>query len=132
MTALTDDEREFIEAGLAKLTPIDAAHALGIGRIIDGLAGRIDDLERVRDSPETADFIRGIQIEVAHQRERWKATDPVKTAADWFWLVGYLAGKALHSAMHGDSKKALHHTVTAAAALANWHSAMNSDSVSGA
>jgi hypothetical protein len=42
---------------------------------------------------------------------------------DWFWLIGYLAGKALASHIAGDIDKALHH-ITAAAALCNWHSAV--------
>lgn len=96
--------------------------------------GLLDTIERLdalcvkllaeRDSPETADFARGVQLETAHQRERWTATDPEKTPPDWFWLVGYLAGKALHSHLAGDFEKARHHAITTAAACANWHRTM--------
>ena len=50
--------------------------------------------------------------------------DAGKAPADWFWLVGYLAGKALHAHAAGDTTKAEHHIITTAAALANWHLAM--------
>ncbi len=48
-------------------------------------------------------------------------------AADWFWLIGYLAGKALMHALAGDRDKAKHHTISTAAALLNWHRAMGED-----
>lgn len=87
-----------------------------------------DELQRLRalvNTPELHDFARGVTLEAAHQRERWgNEHDAGKTAADWFWLVGYLAGKALHSQNGGDTDKALHHTISTAAALANWHGAI--------
>ena len=74
------------------------------------------------DAPEVRDFTEGVRREVAHQRKRWGSEhDAGKTPADWFWRIGYLAGKALHAHAAGDTEKALHHTVTTAAALANWH-----------
>ena len=77
------------------------------------------------NTPELHDFARAVRLEGAHQRERWGTEhDEGKTPADWFWLIGYLAGKALASHLKGDADKALHHTITAAAALANWHSAI--------
>jgi len=39
-------------------------------------------------------------------------------------LIGWLAGKAVHSHIKGDVDKTLHHTITAAAALANWHASV--------
>ena len=83
-------------------------------------AGRVAGLEEERarlDIPEVNDFIEGVRREAAHQRQRWGSDhDEGKTDADWFWLIGYLAGKALHK-----PEKRLHHLVTTAAALANWH-----------
>lgn len=75
------------------------------------------------NTPELHDFIKAVPLEAVHQRERWGSDhDDGKTPADWFWLLGYLGGKALRSHLDGDTTKALHHTITAAAALANWHS----------
>ena len=72
--------------------------------------------------------IRGhtpLALEAAHQRERFSVDhDAGKGPEDWFWLVGYLAGKALRSAIAGDLDKALHHCISTAAALANWHAAL--------
>jgi len=74
------------------------------------------------NTPEINDFATGVLREAAHQRERWgDQHDAEKTDEEWFWLFGYLAGKALHSAKAGDHEKAMHHTITAAAAMANWH-----------
>ncbi|WP_428968241.1 hypothetical protein ACQR50_10315 [Sphingomonas sp. Xoc002] len=74
------------------------------------------------NTPETADFMAGVPLEAAHQRERWGVShDGGKTPFDWFWLIGYLAQKAASSQVAGDMDKALHHTISTAAALANWH-----------
>jgi hypothetical protein len=82
-------------------------------------------LRALINAPETLSFTESVQLEVAHQRERWGAdSDAGKTPADWFWLVGYLAGKALHAHARGDVNKALHHTISTSAALANWHASI--------
>lgn len=78
-------------------------------------------LEGLINSPVTEDWLLGVRIEAAHQQERWHADhDAGKTDPDWFWLVGYLAGKALFSAMQGNVDKAKHHTISTGAALLNW------------
>lgn len=77
------------------------------------------------NTPELHDFTRAVVLEAAHQRERWGADhDAGKEPADWFWLIGYLAGKALAAALAVDRDKALHHCISSAAALANWHAAL--------
>lgn len=84
-----------------------------------------EELERLRallNTPETEDFDRAVPLEAAHQVERWGAAkDEGKNPEDWFWLVGYLAGKALSAMKAGDMVKAKHHTISTAAALRNWH-----------
>ena len=71
------------------------------------------------NTPEIDDFLAAVQNEALHQRERWQNEhDAGKTDADWFWLIGYLAGKALHK-----PEKMLHHIITTAAACLNWHAA---------
>lgn len=70
------------------------------------------------NTPRTEDFFAAVRTEAAHQVERWGADhDAGKTDADWFWLIGYLAGKAIHN-VRG---KQAHHIIAAAAALLNWH-----------
>lgn len=76
--------------------------------------------------PELKDFAAGVMLEAQHQRVRWGAQhDTGKSAADWFWLIGYLAQKAMYSHLAGDSEKAMHHCITTAAAMANWHAAVS-------
>jgi hypothetical protein len=71
------------------------------------------------NTPEINDFLKAIENEALHQRDRWGSEhDAGKTDADWFWLVGYLAGKVINK-----PEKALHHIITTAAACLNWHSA---------
>ncbi len=85
-------------------------------------------LNSLINSPETADFLEGVKREAAHQRERWGTPhDREKSAEHWYWLVGYLAGKALRSAITGNREKALHHTISSAAALSHWHAAITHD-----
>ena len=77
------------------------------------------------NTPETADFMAGVPIEAAHQRERWgSAHDTGKEPEDWVFLVGWLLGKASVAARAGEIEKAKHHTISSAAALANWHAAL--------
>lgn len=81
------------------------------------------------DEPIVDDFFAGVEREAAYQRERWGTySDAGKEPTDWFWLIGYLAGKALNSAIRGDRDKALHHTISTAAACANWHAAIKGTS----
>lgn len=83
---------------------------------------RLDDL---LNTPELHDFSEAVVLEAAHQRERWPAGhDADKTDADWYWLVGYLAAKALFNPLnHGENAidKRLHRIITVAAVAANWH-----------
>lgn len=99
--------------------PYQATERLTLLAVVDALdAGR----QAIINSPETADFMAGVPIEAMHQRERWAAEhDAGKTPFDWFWLIGYLSQKAASSQVAGDADKALHHTISTAAALANWH-----------
>lgn len=90
-------------------------------------------LEEVRkldariNNPITDDFLEGVRNEAAHQVGRWGAAhDRGKTALDWFWLIGYLAQKAATAAIAGNRTKALHHTISTAAALLNWHTHIKS------
>jgi hypothetical protein len=89
------------------------------------LEAEVARLNAIINSPQSDDFIRAVSTEAEHQRQRWGADgDAGKTPADWFWLVGYLAGKALHSHAAGNAEKAEHHVITTAAACANWHRAI--------
>lgn len=73
-------------------------------------------------TPQTHEWLEAVPLEAAYQIERWGTShDQGKEPQDWFWLLGWLAGKAVHAAMSGDSEKAKHHTVSSAAVLLNWH-----------
>lgn len=77
---------------------------------------------RAINTPEIRDFIAAVEREALHQRERWGSEhDAGKADADWFWLIGFLAGKAIRP--DTTPEKQLHHIITTAAALLNWHSA---------
>ena len=77
------------------------------------------------DVPETRGFVEGLMHEAAHQRKHWGSEhDEGKEPSDWFWLLGWLAGKAVHAAITGDAEKALHRAVATAAVCANWRRAL--------
>lgn len=91
-----------------------------------------DELVRVKEenarivgminSPQIADFLEAVKLEAIHQRERWGTDhDAGKENSDWFWLIGYLAGKAIRP--DATPEKMLHHIITTAAACLNWHAA---------
>lgn len=92
---------------------------------IEALVREVERLNSIINTPQADDFLRAVSTEAEHQRQRWGSDrDAGKTPADWFWLVGYLGGKALHAHAAGDVVKAEHHIITTAAACANWHRAM--------
>lgn len=83
---------------------------------------RVRELEALINTPPTASFLEAVSTEAAHQVERWGTEhDDGKSATDWFWLIGFLGGKAVWAAAHGDREKALHHIITTAACCLNWH-----------
>jgi len=105
-------------------------------------------LKALINTPELLDFAKAVPLEAMHQRERFGTDhDGGKTPEDWFWLIGYLAGRALAhhkeaerltklipgAGLHASNlaqqiayhrEKAVHHCITAAAAFANWHAAV--------
>lgn len=92
---------------------------------VEGLRAEVARLKAERDTPQVANFTEAVHLEAAHQRARWGAEhDAGKTPFDWFWLIGYLAQKAADAGVRGDVFKAQHHTISTAAALANWHTAL--------
>lgn len=115
-----DPNGEHNEADVAPKSP----NALHIFKLVDEVS-RLNDLI---NSPEVIQFMVGVQREQAHQRVRWgSAHDREKSAEHWYWLVGYLGGKALRSHIAGDLDKAKHHTISSAAALYHWHTAISED-----
>lgn len=99
--------------------------------IADGIALRnerdiaLDELTRLRNLIDSAaactDFIRDVQLEAAHQVERWGVEhDAGKRPEDWFTLLQYLLGKAARAHFDGNRAKLLHHIVTGAAVFFNW------------
>lgn len=98
----------------------------------DRLIARVAELEAERSRlavPEIANFLAGVESEAKHQRSRWASDhDAGKAPEDWFWLLGYLAGKALASVRAGNGEKARHHCISSAAALYNWHAAISGES----
>jgi len=111
-----DDARDWLED-----VPQTFPHACGT----ELAASERDELQRLRaliNTPHTADWMRATELEAAHQVERWSTNhDAGKQPEDWFWLLGYLSGKALASFRTGDREKGLHHIVSSSAALLNWH-----------
>lgn len=87
----------------------------------------IEDAPRLREiihRPESDDFLKGVSIEAEFQRQKHGVDNLMQPTRDWhqwFWVSGYLLGKALSACLRGDREKAKHHLVTTAALLANWH-----------
>lgn len=111
----------------------------------------LNHLRALLNTPEILDFAGAVVLEAAHQRARWgEEHDATKTDEQFFWLIGYLAGKALHTPIAKDvpqveagaivelepgqvhafnaqlsaeeiRNKQLHRIITIAAACANWH-----------
>lgn len=111
---LHKDNHQAAEKQIESLTEVNAE-----------LLARVAGLEGIINSPELHSFADGVVLEASHQRDRWGADhDAGKQPADWFWLIGFLAGKALNACNAGNKEKALHHCISTAAAMNNWHAAI--------
>lgn len=100
------------------------------GMTRDELIERCASIHALLNQPCVDRFLEGTRIEIAHQIDRWGTVhDRAKQPQDWFWLLGYLGGKAMRAHVDGDAEKALHHTISSAAVLGNWftHIAVGSD-----
>lgn len=95
-------------------------------RIQDGDAcAECDRLEALINTPRVDHFLESVRLEAAHQVERWgEAHDRAKQPGDWLWLLAHLATKAMIAAMAEQTDKALHHTISSAAVLYQWHKAI--------
>ena len=92
---------------------------------IEKAADELERLDGLLNNASIDDYLESVKLETAHQVELWGESDRRhKSHEDWFWLVGYLAGKALRAAITGDREKAMHHCISTSAALANWHRAV--------
>jgi len=121
MTAdIVDPARVFNAMNAASPAALKPAEAVQAGE-----TSTTQELERLRaliNSPHTEDFMSAVNLEAAHQQERWGAEhDEGKEPADWFWLLCYLSGKALAALIKGDKEKGLHHIISSGAMLLNWH-----------
>lgn len=115
-------------AQVARFNADHQANMAAMDRVISDLKDDIARLRALVNTPHTDDWLKAVPLEAAHQIERWGTShDAGKAPQDWFWLLGYLGGKALHAAILGDVEKAKHHTISAGAALLNWHRAMTGD-----
>lgn len=120
---------------------------------LEAASAEAERLTELINTPELVDFPKAVHLEAVHQEERWGTTDREgKTPYDWFWLVGHLASRALEHHKEADRlerelaerfsmpgggrmvailpsiahhrEKAVHHCITAAAALSHWHASM--------
>lgn len=88
---------------------------------VEALQEEVAKLRELVGRPYIGAWTDEVIVEAAHQRFRWGAdSDQGKSPEDWFWLVGYLAGKCLAAHRAGELDKARHHTVSTAAVIAHW------------
>ena len=85
------------------------------------LQAEVERLTALLNTPLLDDFTAAVKREAAHQVERWASQDARKQPEDWFRTLGHLASKALRAHTDGHRDKALHHTISSAALLLNWH-----------
>lgn len=104
---------------------LDADESANFSPREQALRDEVERLTGLLNTPLIDDWFEGVRVEAGHQISRWgEAHDDRKGPADWYWLLGYLGGKALNAQVAGDLEKAAHHTITAAAALFHWHRAI--------
>lgn len=77
--------------------------------------------DAARSISETDAFFETARAEARHERMREEPGAPPRKDADWFWLIGYLAGRVL-SPVGVETKCA--RVAAVAAACLNWHAAI--------
>lgn len=108
----------------AELSAVDALAS--VQNELDEARKTLAEAHRIWDGPETSDWFEGVRKEAAFQVAEWgKKHDDGKGPQDFYWTLGFLAGKALSSAIAGDIEKAKHHTISSAALLLNWHARLS-------
>ncbi|MGQ3055424.1 MAG: hypothetical protein ACT6S0_26850 [Roseateles sp.] len=118
MSNLTDAELQILRDGFYPVP----------GDLMRRAAVELAHLRGLINNPHTEEFLSAVQYEASHQRYRFgEAHDRQKSAENWFWLIGRLVGKCLRAVITGNREKALHHTISSAAALANWYQAIKLD-----
>ena len=81
------------------------------------LRAEVDRLAGLLNTPHTGNFFDSVQLEAGHQVLRWGTEhDHHNEPTDWFWLIGFLAGKAVSI-----PEKRKHHIISSAAVLLNWY-----------
>ena len=89
---------------------------------VQALRAEVERLRALINTPQTDNFMEAVRLEAAHQQERWGTShDAGKESPDWHWLLGWLSGKAVAAFLTGDRQKGLHHIISSAAMLLNWH-----------
>ena len=89
------------------------------------LKAEIKRLNKILNTPLIEEFLEAVKSEASHQAARSdEYHDDGKNPSDWFWLIGYLAGKALAAHISGDRRLALHHCISTAAVMHHWHQAI--------
>ncbi|MCY4471138.1 MAG: hypothetical protein OXC08_20675 [Thiotrichales bacterium] len=96
--------------------------------LANSAAVELERLDALINTAAVENFLESVRLEAAHQVERWGETkDRSKYEQEWYWLVGYLAGKCLRAHTDGDQVKALHHTISTAAVCFQWHKAIQGE-----
>lgn len=119
---------ELLQQWLRDIEAAPEAFLLEFQRVPGYLASLVHDaataarLHVLVNSPYTHDFLEGTRLEAAHQVERHGVCD--YGPEDWQAILSRLVGKCVAAALAGDREKALHHTISSAALLANWHRAI--------
>ena len=125
LTPVEPDAIRFAKA--LRETDSTALDAFTAQTLIDA-ADELERLHKLINTPHIEDFVESVRLEAIHQIERWgDSHDRNKGPGEWYWLVAYLASKALRAHTDNNREKALHHTISTAAALANWHRYMQID-----
>lgn len=83
---------------------------------------RLKYLEALINSPEIDDFLKGLQLEAAHQTERWSVeAEEKKMPHHYACVMDKLKGKMAMAIFDGNIEKYKHHLVTLAAVCFNVH-----------
>lgn len=126
-----DDGKEHIatygvdKTHCAAVARVGAAIVAGVVAPLEAKDAEIARLRALLNNPQVKEFFAAVEVEAAHQREKWGENhDAGKDLGDWSLLFQYIMGKQAQAVYDQNWPKYLHHLITLAAICSNAHRAL--------
>lgn len=114
------------EAGCQRYAGDETYHLKECGFYKDSFSERFDKLNTLINNPEIENFLKGVQLESAHQTKRWgEIHEENKHPLDYGIVLDMIKGKLANDLWTKDHEKFQHHLIAIASVCYNMHRQVN-------